>query len=73
MNSTQSAASSAANTAASAASNPQGFLTRLRNMDAQTLTTTGIVAAEALGFFTIGEMIGRFKIVGYHGEVHAAH
>ncbi|KAK2043057.1 hypothetical protein LZ31DRAFT_555575 [Colletotrichum somersetense] len=32
-----------------------------------------VVAAECLGFFTVGEMIGRFKIVGYHGETHAAH
>lgn len=66
-----SAANTAANTAASAASNPQSFLTRLRNLDSATLTTTGVVAAEAIGFFTIGEMIGRFKLIGYHGDAHA--
>ncbi|CCX06517.1 putative mitochondrial F1F0-ATP synthase g subunit [Pyronema domesticum] len=28
----------------------------------------GVLAAEILGFFTVGEMIGRRKIVGYRGE-----
>lgn len=65
-----SAANTAANTASSAANNPQGYLNRLRSLDSATLTSTGIVAAEAIGFFTIGEMIGRFKIIGYHGEAH---
>lgn len=37
------------------------------------LAAAGVVAAECLGFFTVGEMIGRFKIVGYHGEPAAAH
>lgn len=46
-------------------SNPQSFLTRLRNLDHATLTTVGVTTAEVIGFFSIGEMIGRFKIVGY--------
>jgi len=33
----------------------------------------GVLVAECLGFFTVGEMIGRFKLIGYHGEVAAAH
>lgn len=37
------------------------------------LAAAGVVAAECLGFFTVGEMIGRCKIVGYHGEPAAAH
>jgi F-type H+-transporting ATPase subunit g len=32
------------------------------------LAVIGVVAAELLGFFTIGEMVGRMKIVGYRGE-----
>lgn len=60
----------AQSTAQAAANNPQTYLTRLRNMDRETLTTTGVVAAETVGFFCIGEMIGRFKIVGYRGGAH---
>jgi F-type H+-transporting ATPase subunit g len=26
-----------------------------------------------LGFFTVGEMIGRFKLVGYRGDTGAHH
>lgn len=69
----QSATKTASETAQTAYSNPQDFLTRLRNLDTATLTTVGVVSAEVLGFFTVGEMIGRFKIVGYrgaHGEHH---
>ncbi|KAL2107177.1 hypothetical protein VUR80DRAFT_5593 [Thermomyces stellatus] len=44
---------------------------RLRISNAQ-LATAGVVFAECLGFFTVGEMIGRFKLVGYHGEPAAA-
>ncbi|KAJ5491048.1 hypothetical protein N7539_002615 [Penicillium diatomitis] len=29
----------------------------------------GVTAAEIIGFFTVGEMIGRMNIVGYRGEV----
>jgi len=36
-------------------------------MDNQQLVSAGIVAAEVIGFFTIGEMIGRFKVIGYRG------
>lgn len=62
------AGSAAENTAQTAMNNPENFLTRLRNMDTATLTTAGVVFAEVLGFFTVGEMIGRFKVVGYRGD-----
>ncbi|USW53410.1 Putative ATP synthase, F0 complex, subunit G [Septoria linicola] len=58
-------------TADQAINNPQSFLERLRNLDSATLTQVGIVSAETIGFFSIGEMIGRFKIIGYRSN--AAH
>lgn len=61
-------------TAETAINNPQSFLTRLRNLDHATLTTVGVTTAEVIGFFSIGEMIGRFKIVGYRSSgAHAHH
>lgn len=48
-----------------AINNPQSFVTRLRNLDHATLAAVGVAAAETIGFFSVGEMIGRFKIVGY--------
>jgi F-type H+-transporting ATPase subunit g len=39
------------------------------NLSAAQMAVGGILFAECLGFFTIGEMLGRFKLVGYHGEV----
>ncbi|KAM7207737.1 ATP synthase subunit G, mitochondrial [Naviculisporaceae sp. PSN 640] len=45
----------------------------VRNIGATQVVAGGVLAAECLGFFTVGEMIGRFKIVGYHGEAPAAH
>lgn len=27
----------------------------------------GIVGAELIGFFTVGEILGRFKLIGYRG------
>ncbi|SPO02327.1 related to F1F0-ATP synthase subunit G [Cephalotrichum gorgonifer] len=44
----------------------------VRGVSNAQLAAAGVVAAECLGFFTVGEMIGRFKIVGYHGEPAAA-
>ena len=34
-------------------------------MDRKQLASAGVIGAEVLGFFTVGEMIGRFKLVGY--------
>ncbi|CAI0644395.1 unnamed protein product [Colletotrichum noveboracense] len=55
---------------AAAAAKPANLASRINTA---TVATGAVVAAECLGFFTVGEMIGRFKIVGYHGETHAAH
>jgi hypothetical protein len=33
----------------------------------------GVAGAEVLGFFTVGEMLGRFKIVGYKGDAGHEH
>ncbi|KAH6634249.1 mitochondrial ATP synthase g subunit-domain-containing protein [Chaetomium sp. MPI-SDFR-AT-0129] len=49
--------------------NPQ----QVRNISRAQLAAGGVLLAECLGFFTVGEMIGRFKLIGYHGETHAAH
>ncbi|KAK4242652.1 putative sorbitol dehydrogenase [Achaetomium macrosporum] len=49
--------------------NPQ----QIRNLSRTQVAAGGVLLAECLGFFTVGEMIGRFKLVGYHGETHAAH
>ncbi|KAF2093421.1 F-type H+-transporting ATPase subunit G [Rhizodiscina lignyota] len=53
---------------------PSSVLQRVRNFSTADLQGAGIVAAEVIGFFTIGEMLGRLKIVGYRstGE-HAEH
>ena len=45
----------------------------IRGVSNAPLAAAGVVAAECLGFFTVGEMIGRFKLVGYHGEPAGAH
>jgi len=58
------------NTAQQAVQQPESFMTQLRNMDSGAMITVGVVAAEAIGFFSIGEMIGRFKIIGYRGDAH---
>jgi len=50
--------------------NPATLVQRARNISRAQLVAGGVVAAECLGFFTVGEMLGRFKVVGYHGEVH---
>lgn len=52
---------------------PEGMLSGLRNINRQQLATIGVIGAEVLGFFTLGTMIGRLKVVGYHGEVHHEH
>ncbi|OCT50277.1 ATP synthase subunit g, mitochondrial [Cladophialophora carrionii] len=53
--------------------NPDAVLSSIRNVNRRQLTTAGIIFAEVLGFFTVGEMLGRLKIVGYHGEPHHEH
>jgi F-type H+-transporting ATPase subunit g len=64
------------NNALSSAQNPSSLIrplnpaTYLRNLDQKSLAGAGVVLAEVIGFFTIGEMIGRFKVVGYRGGNH---
>jgi F-type H+-transporting ATPase subunit g len=62
--------------------NPAAFISRItqsvnpqqvRNLSRTQMAAGGVILAECLGFFTVGEMIGRFKLVGYHGDTHAAH
>lgn len=45
-------------------------LNSVRNMSREQMISAGVIGAEVLGFFTVGEMIGRMKLVGYRGEVH---
>lgn len=63
----------ASDAASKAAQQPDSIMSRVQGLGTARLVTAGVVAAECLGFFTIGEMIGRFKIIGYHGETAAAH
>ncbi|KAK8208693.1 mitochondrial ATP synthase g subunit-domain-containing protein [Phyllosticta capitalensis] len=55
----------------SGAVKPSNILGRLRNMSTAEYTSAGIVAAEVVGFFTVGEMIGRMKLVGYRSSAQA--
>ncbi|KXT16605.1 hypothetical protein AC579_6652 [Pseudocercospora musae] len=66
-------AQAAERSAEAAINQPQSFLTRLRNLDSATLTQVGVVGAETIGFFSIGEIIGRFKLVGYRSSAPAHH
>ncbi|CAH0029508.1 unnamed protein product [Clonostachys rhizophaga] len=52
---------------------PQNIINSVRNISVAQLATGGVIFAETLGFFTVGEIIGRFKLVGYHGEVGSHH
>ncbi|KAF1988590.1 hypothetical protein K402DRAFT_295607, partial [Aulographum hederae CBS 113979] len=63
------------NRTASAASNttPNNVLSSLRNTSNQQLAGAAVVAAEIVGFFTVGEMIGKLKVVGYRSGGSAEH
>ncbi|KAL4818661.1 mitochondrial ATP synthase g subunit-domain-containing protein [Aspergillus spinulosporus] len=52
---------------------PQYILTRIRNANKKEIALAGVTAAEVIGFFTVGEIIGRFNIVGYRGEADHGH
>ncbi|KAI9805900.1 MAG: hypothetical protein M1825_000514 [Sarcosagium campestre] len=64
---------SAASSAASSLPSPVTALNSVRNVSRQQLAAGAVIAAETLGFFTVGEMIGRFKIVGYRGAEGGEH
>ncbi|MCJ1355336.1 MAG: hypothetical protein MMC33_005327 [Icmadophila ericetorum] len=57
-------------TAQASSMSPEKMLGSIRNLNSAQLLTGGVAVAEVLGFFTVGEMIGRMKLVGYHGDVH---
>lgn len=50
--------------------NPQNVLTSVRNMSSAQWASIGVVVAEVIGFFSVGEIIGRFKLVGYRSKEH---
>ncbi|KAF2839241.1 putative mitochondrial F1F0-ATP synthase g subunit [Patellaria atrata CBS 101060] len=51
----------------------QSLLSRARNLNRQEALSVSIILAEVIGFFTVGEMIGRLKIVGYRGSTAHGH
>jgi len=51
---------------------PTNLLQSFRNINTAQLVSGAVVVAEVLGFFTVGEMIGRMKLVGYRGD-HGEH
>jgi F-type H+-transporting ATPase subunit g len=61
------------NPSAAGPSNPFQALSKLRNLDSQQAAAVGVVAAEIIGFFTVGEIIGRFKVIGYRSSESAHH
>ncbi len=52
---------------------PETILSNIRNTNRQQLISLSVIGAELLGFFTVGTMIGRMKIVGYHGQPNHGH
>ncbi|RPA97254.1 hypothetical protein L873DRAFT_1829128 [Choiromyces venosus 120613-1] len=46
---------------------PAFILARLRQFTPQEYAQAGVLTAEVIGFYTVGKMIGRRKIVGYRG------
>ncbi|KAF2622955.1 putative mitochondrial F1F0-ATP synthase g subunit [Macroventuria anomochaeta] len=49
---------------------PNTLLSQVRGASSAQYWSAGVVAAEILGFFSIGEIIGRFKLVGYREKGH---
>jgi len=45
----------------------------VRSANAKDLAFVGVLGAELLGFFAVGEIIGRRKLIGYRGKVDAHH
>ncbi|KAI1956317.1 ATP synthase subunit G atp20 [Ophidiomyces ophidiicola] len=48
--------------------NIPSYINQIKSMDRKQLAIVGVTAAEIIGFFSVGEMLGRMKIVGYRGE-----
>ncbi|KAJ2895647.1 hypothetical protein MKZ38_006286 [Zalerion maritima] len=51
----------------------QQIVVSARNLSSAQIVSGSVIAAECLGFFTVGEMIGRFKIIGYRGKTESHH
>lgn len=47
---------------------PANVLSQVRNLSREQWLSAGVVAAEVIGFFSVGEIIGRFKLVGYRAK-----
>ena len=47
---------------------PQHLLHQVRNLSRQEWRNFGIITAQVIGFFSVGEMVGRMKLVGYRGD-----
>ncbi|KAI1378782.1 GroES-like protein [Hypoxylon crocopeplum] len=60
-------------TASKIAQQPSSIIQYARSISRAQILAGGVLAAECVGFFTVGEMIGRFKIIGYHGGSPAHH
>ncbi|PWW80087.1 hypothetical protein C7212DRAFT_305736 [Tuber magnatum] len=52
---------------ASATLQPASILARLKAFTPREYAQAGVLTAEVIGFYTVGKMIGRRKIVGYRG------
>jgi F-type H+-transporting ATPase subunit g len=57
-----------ASEANSAAQQPANVLSQVRSMSQAQWYSIGVVAAEVVGFFSVGEIIGRFKLIGYRAK-----
>jgi hypothetical protein len=57
----------------SATAQPVNMLNQVRSMSSAQWMSVGIVAAEVVGFFTVGEMLGRLKLVGYRAKSEEHH
>lgn len=53
--------------------NPVHLVDRIRNLNRKDMAAAAVITAEVLGFFTVGEVLGRFKLVGYRGEKEEHH
>ena len=51
---------------------PAATLQKLQGLSRAQWAAGGVLAAELLGFFTVGEIIGRFKLIGYRSAPGAA-
>ena len=47
---------------------PANVVAQVRGISREQWLSAGVVVAEVIGFFSVGEMIGRFKLVGYRAK-----